>query len=148
NRFNLPIDNVQILSIIACINIIFNPFTLQNTGFILSYLITLVLFISKTLFIKFDSFIFNFYKVNIIAQLFSLPIIANFNFHYNFFSLLISPFLNLYYTFIIFPLTVINLFIKPFGEISGYFFKIYERLLDFFASINFLNFNIGCFNTL
>ena len=147
NRLKLPINNVQILSIIACINIIINPFSLQNSAFILSYLITLVLFISRDLFSKYNSFIFNFYKINFIAQLFSLPIIANFNFSYNFLSLVVSPFLNLYYTFVIFPLTIFNLVFKSIGDLTIWFFDFYELLLKSLASITFFNFNIGYFST-
>lgn len=147
NKYYLPIDNIQILSLIACINIIINPFTLQNTSFILSYLITLILFISKTLFSKYEGFLFNFSKVNVIAQLFSLPIIANFNFTYNFLSFLIAPVLNLYYTFIIFPLIFINLLFKSLGNISYYFFYLYEKLVNFLASLKFFNYNTGFFTT-
>ncbi|QVK19375.1 DNA internalization-related competence protein ComEC/Rec2 [Mycoplasmatota bacterium] len=146
HRFKLPIENIHLLSLIASINLIINPFIINHIGFILSYLITLILFLSHTIFMNYKHFIISLFKVNIIAQLFSLPIIANFNFSYNFISFLITPLLSLYYTLIIFPMTIICLIFKPFSYYLQDFFYLFEKMLNLFVSFSYLDINIGCFN--
>lgn len=146
NRYKLPIENIHLLSLIACINLIINPFIINHIGFILSYLITFILFLSHTIFANFKNFMVSFFKVNVIAQLFSLPIIANFDFSYNFLSLLIAPFLSFYYTFIIFPITIICLIFKPIACYLIHFFIFFENMLNLFVSLSFLDINIGCYN--
>jgi len=145
NHYRLPIENINLLSLVAVINIIINPFILNHTGFILSYLITFILFLSHTVFSNFKHFFINFIKINLVAQLFSLPIVANFDFSYNFLSFLITPIISLYYTFVIFPLTILCLIIKPLDEVVEYFFRFFEFCLYQVASFSFFDINIGCF---
>ncbi len=146
-KFSLKIANINILCIIGFINLLFNPFLLYHTGFILSYLITFVLLLSKDIFINKKNILMRLYQINLIAQLFSLPIVANFNFTYNFIAFLFTPFISLYYTVIIFPLTLILLVIKSLDEILYNVFQFYEQILEFLSSFSLFNINIGAFTT-
>ena len=144
NQYRLPIDNTDILSIIACICIIINPFSLQNPGFILSYLITLILFLSRKI-IQSNQILVSSFKINFVAQVFSLPIIANFSFSYNFFSIILAPFLNLLYTLVIFPLIILGLLIKSLSNDLALIFVYYEKIISYLSNIDFLLFNVGAF---
>ncbi len=148
NRHRLPIDNIQILSLIACINLLINPFILHNTGFILSYMITLILFLSRKIISNSHNRIISAYKITLVAQLFSLPVIANFTFFYNLLSVLFSPLLCLYYSFVIFPLTLVGLLLPCLSIYLKPFFSFYETLLEYLVSLSFLNINIGAFTIL
>lgn len=145
NKKHLPIDNIQILSFISLINLIVNPFIMYNSGFVLSYLITLILFLSRNILMRKTSYLLNLYRVNLICQLFSLPITANFNFHYNLLSILLAPILGLYYTFVIFPFTLMCLVLKPLSNIFYYGFYLFDYIIAKLADITFFNLNVGVF---
>ncbi len=145
NKYKYPIENVNILSIIALVNLIINPFVIYHAGFVLSYLITLSLLLSQSLLKKSSSFV-NLIKVNIIAQLFSLPIIANFNFNYNFISIMTTPFLCIYYTFVIFPFTIVCIILKPLSLPLSHFFHLYENCLSTLSKVSMFIYNIGSFD--
>lgn len=148
NKYKIPCHNGNILSLIFCINLLLNPFALQNVGFVLSYLITLILFMANETLLHKTNYFFSLFKVNFLAQLFSLPIISNFNFNYNFFSIILSPILTLYYTFIIFPAILIGLIIKPCDFLLHYCFQFYEISISSLSKINSFEYNIGCFTVI
>lgn len=147
-KYSLKIASINILSIIACLNLLINPFLLYHTGFILSYLITFILLLSRDIFLVNKNIIFRLFQVSIVAQLFSLPIVTNFNFSYNFLAIIFTPFLSLYYTFIIFPLTIITLLFKSLDDLVYFLFQFYEQLLAFLSSFSLFNINIGAFTTI
>jgi len=145
NKKHLPIDNIHILSIIWLINLLVNPFVMYNSGFVLSYLITLILFLSRIILMHKRSYIISIYRVNIICQLFALPITANFDFHFNVLSVLLTPLLSLYYIFVIFPFTLICLLIKPLSKLLYYGFSIFDQIILKLATITYFDLNVGVF---
>ncbi len=145
-KYRLPVGNIHLLSLIACVNLIINPFLLNQTGFILSYLITLVLLLSHDLLKHSKNYFKSLFQINLLAQLFSLPIVANFNFSYNFLSFLLTPFLSIIYTFIIFPFIILTLIFKPIDKYVVVVFDLYEKCLSNLSTHLQFMFNIGSFN--
>jgi competence protein ComEC len=88
------------------------------------------------------------FKISLIAQLFSLPITANFDFSFNFLSVFLSPVLGLYYTYIIFPVSIFLTFFKKSEVFLKYFIIFFEELIFLFNKITILDYNIGYFSVL
>lgn len=143
-KYNLKFTNINLLSFICILNLFINPFLLFNSGFNLSYLITLTLILSKNLINKKN--IYTIFKINFIANIFSIPIVANFSFYYNFISFFLSPILCVLYLLVIFPISLMLIICKKLEFLLTYFFIFYEKLLSFLNEINYLIINIGFFN--
>nr|WP_231852592.1 ComEC/Rec2 family competence protein [Metamycoplasma canadense] len=102
NIFNKKMNNINLLSITAVLLATLNPFAIYDYSFILSFLITLFIFITVYIF-KNKNFYFKSIMVLIIAHLFSTLIIHTFNDKYNVFSffnqVLLLPLISLNYIF-------------------------------------------------
>jgi competence protein ComEC len=147
NLLRLKIGNIHLLAFICLINLLKNPFIIYDTGFQLSYLITFILILSNKIIVERSR---NKYLIifttGFIAQAFSLPIIANFNFTYNFLSLILSPLLTLYFTLIIFPITFLTLIFDFATPFVLFLFTAYERLIVFLVQVDLFKLTVGAFD--
>ena len=109
--------------------LLYNPFYINNTGFIFSFVISIYLIYFKD---KINgNYIVKTLKISLISFLVSIPILIN---TYNSINL-ISPFINVlvvpFVSMIIFPLSIITLLIPFFGNILYVFIIILENVSIF-----------------
>lgn len=138
-KLKLNIKTFNLFLILTCCFLIYNPYYIYNTGFLFSFTITgfLILYKNK---LNAKNYFINILKVSIIAFLASFPISI-----FNFFEInLLSPILNLLFvplvTFVIFPLSLINLLFPILNPVLSFFINILESISHLFSSINILNF--------
>ncbi|ERJ13734.1 DNA internalization-related competence protein ComEC/Rec2 [Haloplasma contractile] len=145
-KFLFSIHNLNVLSLIYLVLLIINPFSLLNIGFVLSFLITFVFIISGELLSNDQNNRFkSVFIVNLLAQLFSLPIIASMNYTYNFLSIITNIPLSILYVFFILPSSFMIVIIPSSTYFLNPIFVGYESLVSFFSSIDWFLVNIGSF---
>ena len=123
------IDSKKLIFIILIIMLLYNPFYINNTGFIFSFVISIYLIYFKD---KINgNYIVKTLKISLISFLVSIPILIN---TYNSINL-ISPFINVlvvpFVSMIIFPLSIITLLIPFFDNILYVFIIILENVSIF-----------------
>ena len=137
NIFYFYIKPVNLFLFIISISLLINPNYIFDIGFQYSYLISLSLInLSKDL--KSKNYFISLLKVSLISFIVSIPITI-----YNFYQLnILSIFYNLIFvplvSLIIFPMTLIIIFIKPLEPIYNLLIKVLE-----FFSLNFSKINLG-----
>ena len=127
--FSKYIDSKKLIFIILIIMLLYNPFYINNTGFIFSFVISIYLIYFKD---KINgNYIVKTLKISLISFLVSIPILIN---TYNSINL-ISPFINVlvvpFVSMIIFPLSIITLLIPFFDNILYVFIIILENVSIF-----------------
>ena len=127
--FSKYIDSKKLIFIILIIMLLYNPFYINNTGFIFSFVISIYLIYFKD---KINgNYIVKTLKISLISFLVSIPILIN---TYNSINL-ISPFINVlvvpFVSMIIFPLSIITLLIPFFDNILYIFIIILENVSIF-----------------
>ena len=135
NFLKIKIDNKKILFLTAFLILLNDPFTIYNTGFQYSFLITYAIMHES------DKITGNYFmkilKISIISFIVSLPITINMNFEIN----ILSIFLNIIYvpfiSLVVFPLSILT-FIFPFlSFILNFFIIILEYSNYIFELIKF-----------
>ena len=127
--FSKYIDSKKLIFIILIIMLLYNPFYINNTGFIFSFVISIYLIYFKD---KINgNYIVKTLKISLISFLVSIPILIN---TYNSINL-ISPFINVlvvpFVSMVIFPLSIITLLIPFLDNILYVFIIILENVSIF-----------------
>ncbi len=133
---NLNIKIIYLLIIDLIILILYNPFYIYNTGFIFSFTISASLIISSNIINNYKNYISKLFITSLISFLTSIPILIN-NFHE---INIITPLINLIFvpfvSFIIFPLSIITIIIKPLDNIFQISINILENLSIILEKLN------------
>ncbi len=112
--YHLKMTPIDILALLAVTLLLINPFIYYHQGFILTFLVTAILFLSQPL-IANKSRISQSLYVSIFAFVSTIPIIAQFNQSIHPFTIMFNIIYVFYTSVIILPLTYIT-FIFPFIE--------------------------------
>ena len=139
-QLNLKIKTIYLLILLFSLFLFVNPYYLYNLGFLLSFILSFYLIIFSKLISKSQSFLKELFTINIIAFLASTPLLIK-----NFFEInILSPVINCLFTpfvsLIIYPLSLLTLFLKSLDNTLFYLIEIMEKSSLFFSKIN--NFNI------
>ncbi|MBR3362445.1 MAG: DNA internalization-related competence protein ComEC/Rec2 [Bacilli bacterium] len=141
----LKIKNEYILIIILLLILNYNPYYIYNLGFKLSFIVSFyIIFLSKIL--KEKNYLKKSFIISLIAFTSSAPLIINTNYNLNF----LNPILNIYFIplfiQIIYPLTLLTIFLKPLDKLLYRIIKSTELLSLKIQKINisvpFAHFNI------
>ena len=124
NRLKLNISPIKMLGITALILIIYNPFYIYDVGFQYSMVITAGLILS-TKYIQ-GNYFKRIIVISIFALLFSFPITINNNYEISLLSVLNNIVMVPYVSFILYPFTIISLFIPWLTPIYNYLIIIFE----------------------
>ncbi len=112
----LSIKTIYLLLLIAVFYLFYNAFIIMNVGFLFSFIICFYLILFGDYIKKVKNYIFKTFVISLIAFLGSIPILI-YNFHY---INLLSPFINLIFvplvTFLVYPLSLIVMIIRPLDE--------------------------------
>ena len=129
------LSNLDILSIVFVLTLLFNPFYFFNPGFALSFLVAIFLILNSKLLRK-GSTVEVLFKVGYVSFLCSLPVILSLNYKINMLTLIMGILFILYMTHIILPLSYI-VFVFPFLDKLLYLFiTVYNKLIHIFSNIS------------
>ena len=134
--FSKKIDIKKLIIIVFCLMLLYNPYYIYNVGFLFSFIVSFYLIMFSHLINKYKNYFVKVFIISLISFLAGLPILIN-NFH----SInLISIFLNIIFvpfvSFIIFPLSLITLFIPILDGLLFILVNILENLSIFFNKFN------------
>lgn len=139
-QLNLKIKTIYLLILLFSFFLFVNPYYLYNLGFLLSFIISFYLIIFSKLISTSQSFLKELFTINIIAFLASTPLLIKNFFEINILSPLINSLFTPFVSLIIYPLSLLTLFLKPLDNTLFYLIEIMEKSSLFFSKIN--NFNI------
>ena len=136
NVYYLYIKPKYLLYIVFSILIFINPFYIYDTGFILSFCISffILLFNEKN---KINNNLLSILLISILSTLSSLPIIINMSYEINILGFINNLFFIPYVTYIVFPLSIIVVFISKLSFILNFLIIIMEYISK--VSSNILN---------
>ena len=136
NVYYLYIKPKYLLYIVFSILIFINPFYIYDTGFILSFCISffILLFNEKN---KINNNLLSILVISILSTLSSLPIIINMSYEINILGFINNLFFIPYITYIVFPLSIIAVFISKLSFILNFLIIIMEYISK--VSSNILN---------
>ncbi len=135
NYKNFNLTNLKILFLTAFLILLVNPFSIYDTGFLYSFLITLaILLCSKNIN---GHYFQKILKISLLSFIVSLPITVNINYEINFLSLLLNLIYVPFVSLIVFPLALLTFFIKPLAIIFKITITILEVTNKFFHSFSF-----------
>ena len=136
NVYYLYIKPKYLLYIVFSILIFINPFYIYDTGFILSFCISffILLFNEKN---KINNNLLSILVISILSTLSSLPIIINMSYEINILGFINNLFFIPYITYIVFPLSIIVVFISKLSFILNFLIIIMEYISK--VSSNILN---------
>ncbi len=134
--YYLYIKPKYLLYIVFSILIFINPFYIYDTGFILSFCISffILLFNEKN---KINNNLLSILVISILSTLSSLPIIINMSYEVNILGFINNLFFIPYVTYIVFPLSIIVVFISKLSFILNFLIIIMEYISK--VSSNILN---------
>ena len=138
NCFKIKIKYTHLIIIILCFLLIINPFYLYRTGFYYSFIISIGLSIFKKK--KKHNHLKRMLYFPILAFLFSLPINIYVNNEINFLTIILSIIAFPLYSFVVFPLSVVVIFIPKLMFFFNWIIDILEYLNDLFSNITIVNF--------
>ena len=135
----LNAKSLNIVLLIFCIIIIYNPFLLYNIGFQYSYSISFTLILFNNYLTQYKNYFSKLLIISLISFLVGLPITI-----YNFYQInLLSILLNIVFvpliSIIIFPSIMLSFFVQPLDSINNIFINILENLSVFISNIKFFN---------
>ena len=136
----------EILLISFSLMIIYNPYYIYNNGFLFSYIISGYLIIFGDITNKYKNYFFKLFIISLISFLASIPILINTSFEIN----LLGPIINVifvpYVSLIIFPLSLIVLFLPFLNFIFTFLINLLETMSLFISKINFFNIYLSHIN--
>ena len=144
-KFNLKLKSYEVLILIFCIMLLFNPYYIYNVGFIFSFLISFNLMIFSKYLQNLKYFKSLFYT-SIISFISGLPIMINNYFSVNILSILLNMFFVPFISIIIFPFSLLTFIFKFLTPIYSFLIYILENISSFFSKINIFEFTFSSIN--
>lgn len=132
-KFNINIINIMLFSLI--LSIIIDPYIIYKIGFQYSYIISLFLIANSKLINKSNNKIYQLFITSYISFLASFPITINNFFEVNFFSILLNIIFVPMVSIVIFPLSLVVLFIPFLNPLLKLIIDIFENLSIIMSSI-------------
>lgn len=137
-RYNIKMENKDILLFIASLLLIINPFYLYDIGFLLSFSISYGLIYFNDLIVD-KGYVKKSIIISTISFLISAPIIINNYYSINLLSIIFNIIYVPYCVFILFPMAFLT-FIFPFlDNFYSFLIFIFEQLSLWFNEMNVLN---------
>ena len=127
-KLKLNIKTIDLLLIDFIILIIHNPYYIYNVGFLYSFTISASLILSSNIINNYKNYISKVFITSVISFIVSIPITIN-----NFFEInILTPIINVIFvpliSFIIFPLSLLTIIIKPLDNIFSISISLLEHL--------------------
>ena len=131
-KLKLDLSGSDVISIVFLFLIILNPNYMYNLGFVLSFLVSLLIILLSPL-IKDKKNIYQTFLITLLSNIISLPIIINMNNEYNILSIFTSIIFICLVSYLILPMTFLAIF-TPFISF------LYENIYNMFINLsNFIS---------
>ena len=135
------IKNTNIYILVLIISLLYNPNYIYDVGFLYSFSISLSLIAMSDYINKYNSYLKKLFITSLISFIVSIPItLYNFN-SINTLSIIYNLFYVPFISIIVFPLSIITLFLPFLNSIYNYVINILEITSNALNRINFLKFN-------
>jgi len=132
----LEIKTINLFILVFCFLVLINPNILFDVGFQFSFTISFYLILLNNK-LNNDSYIKSLFKISLISFLVGLPISIYYFYQINILSIIFNLFFVPYVSFIIFPLSLITLFLPFLDEVLLFLISIMENVSVLFNSIEF-----------
>ena len=140
------IKNTNIYILVLIISLLYNPNYIYDVGFLYSFSISLSLITMSDYINKYNSYLKKLFITSLISFIVSIPItLYNFN-SINILSIIYNLFYVPFISIIVFPLSIITLFLPFLNSIYNYVINILEITSNALNRINFLKFNFCSLN--
>ena len=126
----------DLLSFIMIFLLIVNPYYVYNIGFVLSFLISFSIILGKNIWQSDKSFL-QVFKIGILANLVSLPLIIELNGSFGLLNIIYNVIFVYIVSFLILPLAFITFFIPGIEELFILTIKGFESLINFSYQANY-----------
>ena len=144
--FHLRISILSTIFYLIIFNILFNPYIIYNSGFLLSYSIAIFLIIASKKIASITNFFLKTLAISLVSFLASLPIMINMNYEFNLLTPLINIVIVPFVSIILFPLSLLVL-LFPSLDILLYSLLNGFDTLNIFLSDNSLIISVGIINS-
>jgi len=135
-KLMLKLSSIDIISIIFILLIVLNPYYFFNIGFVLSFLVTLLILLGRNL-ITSKSSIVSLLSISVLSFFGTLPVVININYQINLISLFLNVILILIVSYIILPMSYFVFVFPLFDRISFIFNSGFNYIINRFALIDF-----------
>ena len=137
NKYKLDISSKDRLILIIIFILLINPYYINNIGFRFSTLISYSI-INYSYFLKNKNYFVKTIIISFVSFITSIPLLINTYFSVNFLSIIFNIIYIPIVTFIIFPLSIINLFM-PINNLYSFIINIFENMSIYLNNIKILN---------
>ena len=135
-------SSLDILSIVGIMLLIIHPRYLFLLSFQLSFLVSFIIIVFATN-IKTNNKVMKTFYITLIAFLTTLPLIVKSNYSINLLSVFVGPLYVLFFELILYPITLVMLFIPKSHIFLDLFYEVFEITLSYLNEINILDFVFG-----
>lgn len=139
-RFLLKLSSLDLLSMIFFLLLVIRPYYYYNMGFVLSFLITATLLLSRNILNRYNTF-YSICMVSFIAFLMSFPVVINSTHQINLLTLVFNVLILYIMSFVVLPFTYITFVLPIFDPVLSFVYSIFESMLDLLSRIDFLVFS-------
>ena len=139
--FNLKIKSLDIMLIVLIVLLLINPFYLYSVSFLFSYIISTGIVMANRNIKKIKNKLVKNLYISFISFMFSLPICINYFNQVNVLSVVLNLFFIPLVSSIIFPLSIVSLFVPKIDAILYLFISIMEKCSLFVSNISMLVIN-------
>ena len=146
-KLNLKISTINIMLLLLIIVIIIDPFIINKIGFCYSYIISFYLILFNKIISKSNNKIIKLFLVSLISFMASLPITINNFFKINVLSILINIVFVPIISSIIFPMSLVSVFIPFIDSFLYKIINIFESISIYIFKITFMSFTMSKMNT-
>ena len=137
NKYNyFYISNLNLFLLTLSITLLINPYFIYDLGFLYSYVISMALIMCSKILDNKKYFV-SLFLTSLISFLVSLPITLYNFYEINFMSIIYNLFYVPFVNTILFPLSIISLFLYPVDYVLNFFIIILEKTSLYISSINF-----------
>ena len=134
--FYFNIKNSNLLLFTISIILFINPFIIYNTGFLYSSIITWSLIVFSSFINKYDNYFIKLFMTSVLAFLFSFPISIYSSYQINLFTVIYNLVFVPIISMIVFPMSLLCLFLPFLSSIFDFFISIVENLSIVLSSID------------
>ena len=145
-KFNFNIKTYQLLIIISCLFLIYNPYYIYDLGFLFSFIVTFYLIIFSDLINNYRNYFAKLFMTSLISFLAGLPIVINNFFNINILSILLNLIFVSFVSIIVFPLSLLTFIFEFLSPLLTFFISILEGLSLFFSKIKIFNISLSHIN--
>ena len=134
--FNLKIKSLDIMLIVLIVLLLINPFYLNSVSFLFSYIISTGIVVANRNIKQIKNKLVKNLYISFISFMFSLPICINYFNQVNVLSVVLNLFFIPLVSSIIFPLSIVSLFVPKIDAILYLFIGIMEKCSLFVSNIS------------